>query len=138
MQQVLSSELPRKRPWSSVAQLFVQRQTQTDRVQSREIVRREHLPLDDRKVNLHLVQPTRMHGRVDQDDPFVAPTHPLHRRLTTMRRTIYPRHKTTAPHRGKAPAPKPDPPVGQTAGSPSSPRNAPELSPDVRPMLPGT
>src|SRR5208337_2789456 len=88
MQQVLSSELPRKRPWSSVAQLFVQRQTQTDRVQSREIVRREHLPLDDRKVNLHLVQPTRMHGRVDQDDPFVAPTHPLHRRLTTMRRTI--------------------------------------------------
>ena len=32
-------------------------QTQANGVQSREIVRREHLPLDNRKVNLDLVQP---------------------------------------------------------------------------------
>ncbi len=39
-------------------------------------------------VNLYLVQPTRVHRGVHQDDLFVAPTHPLHRRLTTMRRTV--------------------------------------------------
>ena len=52
IQHVLPRELPRKRLRSSVAQLLVQRQTQADCVQSREIVRRQHLVMDDRKVKL--------------------------------------------------------------------------------------
>ena len=38
-----------------------------------EVVGVEHLALDDREVDLRLVQPTRMHGRMDDQDPVDSP-----------------------------------------------------------------
>ena len=49
----------------------------------------------------------------------------------------YPRQRTTEPHHGRAPASRPDPPVGQRARSPSLSHNDPGPSRDGRPTLPG-
>jgi hypothetical protein len=46
-----------------------------DRFQLRKIVWCQHLPLDDRKIDLHLVQPTRMDRRMHLYDSLVTPTH---------------------------------------------------------------
>ena len=59
-----------------------------DRFQLGKIVWRQHLSLDDRKIDLHLVQPTRMDRRVYQYDSLVTPTHTLHRHLASMRRAV--------------------------------------------------
>jgi hypothetical protein len=43
----------------------------------RKVIRREHLALDDREVDLHLVEPSGMNGGVDRDDRRPATAKPL-------------------------------------------------------------
>src|SRR5580692_4578511 len=60
-------ELPFKRLRFSIAQFFVQPQSLFDLLQAGEVVWGQYLPLDDREINFYLIEPTGMHGRMNQD-----------------------------------------------------------------------
>src|ERR1017187_4766680 len=46
--------------------------------QAGELIRGEHLSLDDGEINLHLVEPTGMNGQMDQDQVAVFSLEPPH------------------------------------------------------------
>ena len=60
-------EFPFKRPWFSIAQFFVQPQSLLDLLQAGEVVWGQHLSLDNREVDLYLIEPAGMHRRMNQD-----------------------------------------------------------------------
>lgn len=53
-----------------------------------QVVRRQHLALDDREVDPDLVEPAGMHGRVDRNDRGPALLQALDTSLAAMRRAI--------------------------------------------------
>ena len=81
-------ELPFERARLAVAQLFVQSQSLLNFLQAGEVVRGQHLPLDDRKIDLDLIEPTGMHGRMDQDCLAVNLSQSPDRCLTAVRGAI--------------------------------------------------
>jgi hypothetical protein len=87
-------EFPSKRTRLSIGQLLVQLQPLLDLVQAGKVVRGQDLPLDDREINLHLIQPTGMHRRMDHDRLAIRLAQPFDRRLAAMRRAIihHPEH----------------------------------------------
>jgi hypothetical protein len=56
--QFVAVKLPLKRSWGLVGKFFIQGQSQPDCVQIGKIIGRQYLPLDDREVNFHLIEPT--------------------------------------------------------------------------------
>jgi hypothetical protein len=84
----IAIELPRKGFWMLVAQVLVKCQPHANGIQVGEVVRREHLALDDRKVDLNLVEPTGVNRSVDQDDARINFTQTVAGRFTAMRRTV--------------------------------------------------
>src|SRR5271166_2128390 len=89
-------ELPLKRTRRSIAQFLVQPQSLLDFLQAGEVVRGQHLSLDDREVDLHLIEPTGMHGRMDQDRLAVRLPQSPYRRLTAVRGAVVYDPKDTA------------------------------------------
>src|SRR5436305_10713412 len=81
-------ELPVEWPGLTVCQLLVKPEPSFDFRQTGEIVGREDFSLDLREVNLHLIQPTRMDGSVDQDGSGVRLHQPLDRSRASMRRAV--------------------------------------------------
>ncbi len=81
-------ELPFKWARLSIAQLFVQPQSLLNFLQAGEIVRGEHLPLDDRKIDLHLIEPTGMHGRMNPNRRAISLSQSPDRCLTAVRATV--------------------------------------------------
>src|SRR5262249_10046798 len=69
VRQLPAVEFPVERAGLAVGQRLVQPQTLLDLRQADKVVGRQDLPLDDREVNLHLVQPTGMDRRVNQNGP---------------------------------------------------------------------
>ena len=65
---LVTIELPRKGLRMLVAQVLVKRQPHPNGIQVGKIVRRQHLALNDREVDLHLVEPTGVDRRMHQDD----------------------------------------------------------------------
>ena len=61
LQQLGAGELPCKRVWLLVRELFVEVQTLVDFLKTGKIIRCEYLALHDRKIDFHLIQPTGMH-----------------------------------------------------------------------------
>ena len=71
-----------------ITQFLIQSETLLDLLKTGEIVGGQNLPLDDREVDLHLIQPTRMHRRVNQYGLTISVPEALYRRLATVRRAI--------------------------------------------------
>src|SRR6266498_2832016 len=65
--QVLPGEPPCKWPAESGVALAEGNNTFDQLVEGGAVIRSEHLALDDREVNLDLIEPTRMHGCVHHD-----------------------------------------------------------------------
>src|SRR5260370_12729518 len=86
--QCRSIESPIERMRLSIAELLVQPQSLLDFLQAGEVVRGQDLPLDDREVDLHLIQPTGMYGRMDQDRLTVGLPQSSYRRLTAVRGAV--------------------------------------------------
>ena len=84
LEQSSTVELPFKRARLSIAQLFVQPQSLLDFLQAGEVVRGQHLPLDDREIDLHLIEPTGVHGRMNQDGLTISLPQSLDRCLTAV------------------------------------------------------
>src|SRR5205085_3967476 len=57
-------------------------------VQRGAVIRSEHLALDNRKVDLDLIEPTRMHGCMHNHDAWVTVPNFVGRALATMRRAV--------------------------------------------------
>src|SRR5208337_2012280 len=89
-------ELPLKRARRSIAQFLVQPQSLLDLLQAGEVVWGQDLPLDDREVDLHMIQPTGMHGRMDQERLAVRLPQSPYRRLTAVRGAVVHDPKDTA------------------------------------------
>src|SRR5262245_43131254 len=70
--EVLAGEAPGERLLGRRVALAEREDTPDEFVQRGAVVRSQHLALDDREVQLDLVEPTRMGGRVDQDDARMA------------------------------------------------------------------
>ena len=85
-----SIEFPVERARLAVRQFLVQPQPHFDLLQAGEVIRGQHLPLDDREVDLHLVQPTGMHRCMDQHRLAICVPQSTYYSLTAMRRR-YPR-----------------------------------------------
>ncbi len=88
LEQRSAVELPFKWARLSIAQFFVQPQSLLDFLQAGEIVRGQHLPLDDRKINFHLIEPTGMDRRMYQDCLAVSLSQSPDRCLTAVGRAI--------------------------------------------------
>src|SRR4029453_4398489 len=70
-------KLPLKRRRVLIGKLFIQGQPEPDGFQVGKIIGRQHLPLDDREVDFHLIEPTGVDRRMDQNDPSIDLTQPL-------------------------------------------------------------
>ena len=81
-------ELPLERAQLSIAQFLVQSQSLLDFLQAGEVVRRQHFPLDDRELDLHLIQPTGVHRRMNQNRLAISLPQSLCRRLAAVRGAI--------------------------------------------------
>ena len=68
--------------------VLVKRQPRPNGIEVGEVVRRQHLALDDRKVDFHLVEPTGMDRCMHQNDSRIDFRHPFARRLATVRRAV--------------------------------------------------
>lgn len=88
LRQLGTGELPCKRPWLLVREHFVERQTPFDLLETGKVVGRKDLPLHDREVDFHLVEPTGMHGGIHQNRIGVRLGQPPDRCVATMRRAI--------------------------------------------------
>ncbi len=91
LQEVLqggSIKSPIERTRLSIAQLFVQPKSLLHLFQAGEVVWSQNLPLDDREVDLHLIQPTGMHRRVDQDRLAMGLSQSPDGRLPAVRRAV--------------------------------------------------
>jgi len=84
----IASELPREWLRMSIAQLFVKCKPHANGIQIGEVVRSEYFALDDGEVDLHLVEPTGMNRRMNQNDPRIHVPQTFAGRLTSMRRTV--------------------------------------------------
>jgi len=71
--QVGSGELPFERRRELFVALLEGHQSALDRVEVGEVVRGEHLALDDAEVDLDLVEPTGMDGQVDETEVRPGP-----------------------------------------------------------------
>src|SRR3974390_3705267 len=70
LQEVMQSrsiEFPVEGARFAIAQFLVQPKSLLYLFKAGEVVRRQDLSLDDREIDLHLIQPTGMHGRVDEN-----------------------------------------------------------------------
>jgi hypothetical protein len=81
-------KLPLKRRWALVGQVFIPGQPEPDGFQVGKVIGREHLPLDDRDVAFHLVQPTGVDRGLDHLDAGVDLMPPVLRRVTARRRAV--------------------------------------------------
>ena len=126
-------ELPFKRPRLSIAQFFVQPQSFFDLLQAGEVVWSQHLPLDDREINFHLIEPTGMHGRMNQDRLSVSLSQSSYRRLTTVRGAVVHDPERRDWPTGTAQSASPDRPSGRTSRFQSFPRSDPGLDRGERP-----
>ena len=70
-------EFPGKRAGLTIAELLVQKQPLLHFPQAREVIRGQDLSLNDRKVDLHLIQPTGMDWGMDEDCLAVGLAQPL-------------------------------------------------------------
>ena len=72
--QFLACELPRERTRRLVRQLLIQPESDFDLCQIAKRIGRQHLALNNGKVDFDLVEPTGVNWRVDKDciRPFVA------------------------------------------------------------------
>src|SRR5208283_272535 len=86
--QVLSGELPFEWLRNSLIVPLKLLQSLCYTVQRDEVIGREHLPLNDAEVDLHLIQPTRMYREVHQLRIRPLAPHPFDGRLSTMRGTV--------------------------------------------------
>jgi hypothetical protein len=77
-------ECPFKRPRLSIAQFLIQAQSLLDFLQAGKIVWGQHLSLDDRKIDLYLIEPTGMNGRMNQDRLAVSLPKSSYRCLTAV------------------------------------------------------
>jgi hypothetical protein len=66
--QLGTGKLPLKRCGPLVGQFFVQGQAELNRLQVGKGMRCQHLPLEDRAIDLHLIEPTGMDRSMDQYD----------------------------------------------------------------------
>jgi len=81
-------EFPIKWAGLTIAELLVQKQPLLHLFQAREVIWGQDFPLNDRKVDLYLIQLTGMDWRMDQDCLAVGLTQSLHRRLTAVRGAV--------------------------------------------------
>src|SRR5712691_3108745 len=81
-------KLPLKRRRVLIGKLFIQGQPEPDRFQVGHIIGCQHLPLNDREVDLDLIEPTGVDRRMDQNDTRIDLTQPLLRSGAAMRRTV--------------------------------------------------
>ena len=81
-------KFPLKRRRALVGQLFVQGQPEEDRFQIGKVIRRQHLPLDDREVALDLIEPTGVDRGMDQDDAGIDLLQPCLCGFAAMRRAV--------------------------------------------------
>src|SRR5215510_2839884 len=88
LRQLGTGELPFKRPWLLVREHFIEAQTPFDLLETGKVVGREDLPLHDREVDFHLVEPTGMHGSMHQNQIGVRLGQSTDRCVATMRRAI--------------------------------------------------
>ncbi len=84
----IASELPRKGLRMLVAQVLVKCESHANGIQVGKVVRREHLALDHRKIDLNLVEPTGVNRSVDQDDARINFPQAVASRFAAMRRTV--------------------------------------------------
>src|SRR5208337_1674897 len=84
----IARELPRKGLRMLVAQVLVKCESHANGIQVGKVVWREHLALDDRKVDLDLVEPTGMNRSMDQDDARINFPQAVAGRFATMRRPV--------------------------------------------------
>ena len=96
LEQSSTVELPFKWARLSIAQLFVQPQSLFNFLQAGEVVRGQHLPLDDRKIDLHLIEPTGTHRRMNQDSLAISLSQSPDRCLTAMRGAVINNPENTA------------------------------------------
>src|SRR5260370_39827328 len=87
-QQGCAVELPVKRLRFAIRQFLVPVQTLFHFRQGGEIVGRQHLSLNDREVDLHLVEPTRMDWSMDHDCLAVGLPQATVRCLPAVRRAV--------------------------------------------------
>src|SRR5271166_2356443 len=80
----IARELPRKGLRMLVAQVLVKCESHANGIQVGKVVWREHLALDDRKVDLDLVEPTGMNRSMDQDDARINFPQAVAGRFATM------------------------------------------------------
>src|SRR5271166_5836905 len=81
-------EFPFERTGLLVAQLLVKPKSLLNLFETGEVIRGQDFSLNDREVDLHLIQPTRMNRRMDQESLTVSLTQPPNRRLTAVRGTV--------------------------------------------------
>ena len=84
----IACELPREGLRMLVAQVLVKCQSHANGIQVWKVVRREHLALDDRKIDFDLVEPTGVDRSVDQDDARINFSQAATGRFAAMRRTV--------------------------------------------------
>src|SRR2546421_9389850 len=86
--EVVAGEGPLERACDLSVMLAKPKDSFRDRFEGREVVRGQRFTLQDREVDLDLVQPRRVYGEMDQ--PCVRPTvgHPLDRSLPGVRGAV--------------------------------------------------
>jgi len=86
--EVVSCEGPVERPSRLFVAVLELQQLLLQISERCEVVRREELALDDREVDLDLVEPAGVHGSMDQDDGRPFGLQPTDRALTAMGRAV--------------------------------------------------
>lgn len=81
-------KLPLTGRWALVGQLFIQGPAETNRFQVRKVIRGQDLPLDDREIDLHLIQPTGVDWGMDHHAAGVDLTQPVLGGFATRRRAL--------------------------------------------------
>ena len=71
-----------------VGECFIQSQPEPDGFQVGKVIGREHLALNDREVDLHLIQPTGMDRGMDQRNTRIDLAQALLGRFAAMRRAV--------------------------------------------------
>lgn len=73
VRKVVAGELPRERTGNRLVAVLKEKQSLGNLAQFTTVVEREHLPLDDREVDLDLVEPACVDGQMDPDEFGVMP-----------------------------------------------------------------
>ena len=86
--EVVARELPLERSCGGFVVCLEGREPLLQLSEGAQVVRSQHFTLHDREVDLDLVEPACMHGRVNRDDGRPAPLEAFDTRVSTMRRTV--------------------------------------------------